>query len=248
MRRLSFVHRFVFVCALALLGSVAPGAEPNASKPTGRFLFQPQWLWAGTSESTLQGTGFLIKHAEKIYGVTSIHFLDFNAGGLTMATWCDLRDGSPVVTFRASVGIPDRTSIERLSDVRHDFLVLVAPELKEECSQLEIEFVERYAADTRFWLPNKNAAAPDGYSWVDGVLEQDAGNYLKIRLRQSITVESQSGSPVLNAATGKVAGLIYGAEESGGYVTLICCPARSLVRWLRRPAAAVSLTRSVRKS
>lgn len=244
------LNALAWIARLALASvatSGSHGAEAVAAKPTGRFLFQPQWLWAGNSETTLQGTGFLIKHAEKIYGVTSIHFLDFNAGGLTMATWCDLRDGSPVLTFRASVGPPDRTSIDRLSDVRHDFLLLVAPELKEECAPLELEFVERYRTGARFWFPNKNPAAEEGYEWIDGLLEQDAGHYLKIRLRGPVALLSQSGSPVLHATTGRVAGLVYGGEEANGGVTLICCPARSLVRWLRRPPAPVSLTRSIRK-
>jgi hypothetical protein len=59
-----------------------------AEKPVGKFLFQPMLIW-GTSEVTHQGTGYLMKYENKIFGVTSIHFLNFDAGGLFEAIWLD---------------------------------------------------------------------------------------------------------------------------------------------------------------
>lgn len=112
------------IVALVVGGSRLLATETE--RPTGKFLFRPMLIWA-TSEVTHQGTGFLISHAGQHYGVTSIHFMDFTAGGLFEAIWLDIPTSKTVVGFRDSVGRPGRTSIDRYVDIAHDFVIMPSP-------------------------------------------------------------------------------------------------------------------------
>lgn len=215
-------------------------------KPDGRILFQPQLQW-GNSDTTFQGTGYLIEHGGKFFGVTSIHFLNFDAGGLQGATWLDVPTESPVTTFRASLGRPARTAISRMRDVADDFLLLPCAQLPAETVALKLEQVARYEPGTRLWFPNKSRHEATGHAWIDATVVEDAGYWIQVRLADPIVIQSQSGSPVLNATTGRVVGMLQGAEDQNGVTMLYLCPARSLLKHLARNPRPVSLTTSIRR-
>jgi hypothetical protein len=231
---------------LALLVSGQMRSAEFVFKPDGRILFQPQLLWAN-NDTTLQGTGYLIEHKGKFFGVTSIHFLNFDAGGLKSATWVDVATESPVATFRASLGGPLRTSITRMRDAADDFLLLPLASQPEATTVLELEQVAKYAPGTALWFPDKNRDTPAGHTWIDATVVEDAGFWIQVRLAQPIHLQSQSGSPVLNAETGKVIGMLQGAEDENGRTMLYLCPARSLIKHLGRNLKTVPLMTSIRR-
>jgi hypothetical protein len=151
------IIRNTLVLALLLCAFPACSKQetlPPLPKPDGRFLFQPQLVW-GNSETTHQGTGYLINHGQHIYGVTSIHFLNFDAGGLRKAVWEDINTDEAVVEFSKSIGKPARTEIERYPDIQHDFLLMPLEKSIGNCTTLELESVHRYANKTKLWFPNK---------------------------------------------------------------------------------------------
>ncbi len=239
-----FLTRLLLPCALALL---LPAAVARAAdKPDGKILYQPQLLWAN-SMTTLQGTGYVIAHGGKLYGVTSVHFLDFEAGGLRAATWLDVYSERPLATFRASLGRPARTAFPRPTDVAHDFLLLPCNAPPEEGVALQLEDVARYEPGTRLWFPSKSRQVETGHDWIDATVVEDLGHLLRVRLASSITLESQSGSPLLNAATGKVVGMIHSGTDERGATILTLCPARSIVKFLGRRQELTSLLSSIRR-
>jgi hypothetical protein len=238
-------HVFLLVL-LSFLSAVGLSASGGASKPSGKFLFQPQLLW-GNSECTVQGTGYIIVHDKKYFGVTSIHFLDFNAGGLQSATWLEIPSEVPVATFRSSLGRPLRSAITLPQHVADDFVLMPLRTMPEDYTALQLEQVERYSTDTRLWFPNKRLDLEAGYEWIDATVIEDAGHLIRVRLRESVTLQSQSGSPVFNAETGKVVGMVQGGTDENGRTVLTLCPARSLVKHLGRRQQIFSLTTSIRR-
>ena len=236
---------FTRACLLAACFAVhaAPAAD-IVLKPEGKILFQPQLLWAN-SMTTFQGTGYLIEHGGKLFGVTSIHYLDFDAGGLGSATWLDVYSERPLATFRASLGRPARTTITRPRDVADDFLLLPCTKPPEEGTPLHLENVEHYASGTRLWFPNKTRDIDLGHQWIDATVVEDLGYLIKVQLRDPIAIESQSGSPVLSADTGKVIGMVQAGAEENGKVTLTLCPARSVLKFLGRRQQTYALMTSI---
>lgn len=236
--------RFLVSCVVAL-GVLAPLTHA-VTKPDGKILYQPQFLWAN-SMSTFQGTGYVINHGGKLYGVTSVHFLDFDAGGLRAATWLDVPTERPLATFRASLGRPARTAITRPRDVADDFVLLPCNAPPEEGLALQLEQVARYESGTRLWFPNKNRQVELGHEWIDAAVVEDLGHLIRVKLSASVVMNSQSGSPLLNAATGKVIGMVNGGEEERGAIILTLCPARAVLKHLGRRQELTSLMTSIRR-
>lgn len=236
--------RLFFLLILSFSAAVAADAE----RPSGRFLFQPQLTW-GNGEVTRQGTGYFVKYDGRLYGVTSIHFLNFNAGGLKEAAWLDIHDEKPAAKFSKSLGRPTKTAIELLEDIQHDFLVLPLGETEPPpgYAALEIEAVDKYPAGTKLWFPNKTPDEESGYKWVEAEVIGDIGPMLKVKLLQPVTLRSQSGSPFLNQKTGKVAGMLMGGEEKNGVAELFLCPARFVAKRLESKPAEIPLIESIRE-
>lgn len=211
-----------------------------ADKPDGRFLYQPKLIW-GNSKITHQGTGYLLKHDNRYFGVTSTHFLDFEAGGLSEAVWVDIRTMRPVLSFRNSLGKPERTEIKLNTDIAHDFVLMPTETLPTGCKALEIESVNRYAKGTRLWFPNKSLNGKFGYEWVEAEVVEDVGPLIVVKLLADIELRSQSGSPFLNQKNGRVIGMLFGGDKD----ELILCPARSLVKRLKSNKKSMSLLTSI---
>ena len=231
---MGFFRPSSFLPAVALCVGLATAAGAEVIlRPGGRILFQPQLLWSD-SMSTLQGTGYVIQHAGKFFAVTSLHFMDFDAGGLRSATWLDVVNQTPLATLRASLGRPVRAAFTQPRHVADDFLLLPLSAEPEGTRALVLEQVERYSPGERLWFPNKTRESEFGHEWIDATVIEDAGHLIKVRLRDPVTLESQSGSPLLNAATGKVVGMVHSGTEEEGKVILTLCPARSIAKYLAR--------------
>jgi hypothetical protein len=235
-------HLATLLCLAAGL-ALFPPATVAADKPTGRFLFQPMFIWS-TSEVTHQGTGFLLKDGTRTFGATSVHFMDFDAGGLFEAIWLDITNEKVVTSFRTSLGKPERTAIDRIGDIQHDFVLMPAESLPANCAALEVEDVADYKAGTKLWFPNKNPESPDGYTWVEAEVIDDKKVLTTVKFLSEVELESQSGTPFINQDTGKVIGLLMGGDAK----EIILCPARSLAKRLKSTDAVVTpLMESIKK-
>lgn len=240
----SACHALILSALLLIAISARLVGAEAAVRPAGKILFQPQLLWSN-SMTTLQGTGYLIEHGGKCFGVTAVNYLDFNAGGLGSATWLDVYSERPLATFRSSLGRPLRTTFTKPGDTVDDFLLLPCNHPPEEGTPLQLENVSRYEPGTRLWFPNKSREVEIGHEWIDGTVVEDLGYLIKVRLQDPVSFQTQSGSPVLNAETGKVIGMVHEGEEVNGKCVLTLCPSRSLTRHLGRRQPTVSLLSSI---
>lgn len=230
--------------SLLLLFSLllAPNLSAQTERPSGRFLFQPMLIWA-TSEVTHQGTGYLIRSDERIFGVTSLHFMNFEAGGLFEAIWLDIRTSKPIVRFDRSLGQPAKTSIETYADIEHDFVLMPAEGLPPDCAALEIEVIQRYPKGAKLWFPNKSGASDIGYDWIEAEIVKDDGHMIRVRLLSKIALQSQSGSPFISQKSGRVVGMLMGGDEK----EIFLCPARSLARRLEAAPKEVTLMSGIKR-
>ena len=229
-----------FILGVNLSAAFLHPAE--VARPEGRFLFQPMLIW-GTSEVTQQGTGYLIQHEGKWFGVTSTHFLDFGKKGLFEAIWLDIPSDEPVIGFKKGLGKPERTEIERHTDIEHDFLLLPAEVPPAKAAGLQLDAEGNYAAGTKLWFPNKSTKAETGYEWVEGEIVKDEGYMIRVKLLSRVALRSQSGSPFLRQDNGRVVGMLMGSEGK----EILLCPSRSLLKRLKSGAAEVPLMEAIRK-
>lgn len=66
---------------------------------------------------------------------------------------------------------------------------------------------------------------------------------IKVRLLSPVTLQSQSGTPFINQATGRVAGMLMGGDKNELYL----CPARGLLERLSQNMADIPLIESITK-
>jgi hypothetical protein len=200
------------------------------------------FIW-GTSKVTHQGTGYLIQHEGKWFGVTSTHFLKFSPQGLFEAIWLDIHTDEPIIGFKKSLGKPERTEIVRSEDIQHDFLLLPAEAPPAKSEGLQLDPTDKHPAGTKLWFPNKSAKVAAGYEWLDAEVVEDEGPMLRVKLLSKVRLQSQSGSPFLRQDNGRVIGMLMGAEKD----VILLCPSRSLLKRLQSGAPEVSLMEAIRK-
>ncbi len=84
-----------------------------------------------------------------------------------------------------------------------------------------LELDPRTAIDPneRVYFHDKCAFGQKNYAILEGLLIRTAPEQYEVMLYQDIRPESQSGSPVISQATGKVIGIVAEAGASGGDVT-----------------------------
>ncbi|MBS0660155.1 MAG: hypothetical protein JSR82_18105 [Verrucomicrobia bacterium] len=234
----------LLLCALLqvlTLRSNSLAAPPDA-RPEGRFLFQPKLVWANGSV-TYQGTGFLLRAGERYFGATSLHFMNFAAGGLLEAVWLDIVNESTVASFKDGFGLPAVSKFETEAEIEHDFLLMPMPALPKGTTALQLDETDSFAAGMELWFPDKTPTEKSGYRWIRAVVVADEGHVLRIRLLDPVKLQSQSGSPAIAKASGKVIGLLFRGSER----ELLLCPARSLTRRLSAPLPAVPLAESIKQ-
>ena len=202
--------------------------------PSGVLVYQPQFLWADNSE-TLQGTGFLVATADRqVVGVSSSHFLDLEGPRLFSASWCDVRDDRPIVRFTHSLGRPGHAGqVEGTIDLRSDYIILVPDQPVTGRPVLELDPRPMPELSERVVLPNKADREPQGYEWREGrVVERDVG-YFGVEFETLFPLQSQSGSPLISKATGRVVGTLSRGGERLGRTVILVAPASGILAAIR---------------
>lgn len=208
---------------------------PAAGPPGKRILFQPMFTWLG-AEPTYQGTGFFAKAPNgKIAAVSSAHFLDRDGPALLEAKWLEVPTGKPVASFTRSWGVPGHAGTRRpVVDLRSDYLLMPAPEAITADLALELDSRPRPKRDERIWFPDKDDSLPLGYRVVAGTVVESEEKYSAVVLDKEITLQSQSGSPFISQATGRVIGTLSGADLGGDKPRLLLTPASGILAALAR--------------
>ena len=199
------------------------------------ILFQPMFVWAG-SEPTYQGTGFFAKAPNnKIVAVTSAHFLNMNGPPLQEAKWLDVRTNKWVATFTLSWGTPGRSGTRHpLLDLRSDYLLMPASSSITPDKVLELDSRPKPKLKERIWFPNKDETAPLGHQVVAGSVVESDEKYSIVILDKEVPLQSQSGSPFISQATGKVIGTLSGADSANGQLRLLITPSSGILAMLAK--------------
>jgi hypothetical protein len=209
--------------------------QPPSPPPDKPILFQPLFIWR-TGRPTPQGTGFFAKAPdERVAAVTSSHFLDLHGPALLEARWLDIRTQAPVATFKLSWGPPGTggTATPTL-DLRQDYLLLPVQDRVPGDQVLELDPRAQPEVGERIWFPNKDKTAPLGYQMVTGTVVAARVQYVSVILDQPIALVSQSGSPIISQATGRVIGTLSRGGRERGQTLLILAPAPALLEALTK--------------
>jgi hypothetical protein len=123
-----------------------------------------------------------------------------------------------------------------------DFFFLPATE----AASTGLKLDERVAPKTgeKVWFPNKNFDSPEGYDWMEGTIESASSEKILVRLPGSLKLQSQSGTPFISAATGRVIGVLVGASREAiifGNWIIEATPASCLRRGLESPRKLMQL-------
>jgi hypothetical protein len=117
-------------------------------------------------------------------------------------------------------------------DLRPDFLIFSGADVATTHNILALDEREMPDVGEKIWFPNKNASADWGHQIITGkVSETDAKNII-VTLNKYITLRSQSGSPVISQATGKVIGTLSRSGADRGRTILLLCPARGILNMI----------------
>jgi hypothetical protein len=221
------------VLLFSILQIHAPAAAFNT--PDKVILFQPMFIWR-TGGPTHQGTGFFTKAPDgRVAAVTSAHFLDMHGPALLEARWLDIRTKTPVATFELSWGQPGNGGTDTSTlDLRRDYLLMPVQEQLPDEQILELDPRTKPEGKERIWFPNKDKAAPLGYRVVIGTVVVADMKYITVILDQQITLVSQSGSPIISQATGRVIGTLSRGGRERGKTVLLLTPASALLEALCR--------------
>jgi WD40 repeat protein len=206
-----------------------PKVTPSPTQPDKTILFQPKFIYE--DNTTYQGTGFFARAPNgNIAAVTSSHFLRQEGAPLVKAEWLDIRADKTVARFSKSWGLPG--SGGNLLSLRSDYLLMpVEQDIPGEMI-LELDPRALPLQGERIWFPNKDPDRALGYDIVPGKVTNPVDTGITILLDRPITVQSQSGSPVISQATGKVLGTLSRAFRGQGRTTLQFCPSRAIIEAL----------------
>lgn len=227
------------------IGTTAPLAK-LLDQP---ILFQPVFLWADSKE-TRQGTGFLVKAPNgKVSGVTSAHFIDFDGQPLKKAAWVDIRTKKHVIRFTKSYGMPGDGGTSNIFkiDLRSDYLVLSGE--MEVPDNLLLQLDERVSPEVgeRVFFPNKDSNQAIGFQIVGGQVSEANPGYYIVELDTAVTMQSQSGSPIISQSTGKVIGTL--SRSSGKETrTLHLTPSSSILETMKSSVEFPELEKVIGKT
>lgn len=205
-----------------------PNASSSASsslQPQGRFLCQPV-LHYKDQEPLTKGTMYFVHNREnRIAAVGSASNLNFSGTPLIKIDCLSIKDGSLITTLDKSWGQPGKPgSLKPTKVLSNDYFI--APVEKSLSPDMALELDDRACPDMneKVWFPNKSNSSEFGYEWVDGVVEQRSTLSVQVRLAKQITLDSQSGSPVISATNGKVVGTMSFGVTTGDVTTIHLCP------------------------
>jgi hypothetical protein len=221
----------LLLCFFLLIPESAAAFNP----PDKPILFQPMFIWR-TGAPTHQGTGFFAKAPDgRVAAITSSHFLDMHGPALLEARWLDIRTQAPVATFKLSWGPPGAGSTDTPTlDLRRDYLLLPVQDRVPGDQVLELDPRAQPEVRERIWFPNKDKTAPLGYRVVTGTVVAADLKSISVMLDQPITLASQSGSPIISQATGRVIGTLSRGGRERDRTLLILAPASALLEALTK--------------
>ncbi len=212
-------------------GAATPAPASTALRPTGKFLFQPCFRYENR-EPVVKGTGFFLRVGDdRIAAVSSTECVELNSARLisVLAVGISLRDFEPVAKMHQSWGMPGSGGKETpVLDLRSDYFIMpVAANLPDD---MLLELDERPAPGNgeAVWYPSKSFSHHLGYEWIEGVVDEIVPGHISVRLKKSAVLESQNGSPVISATTGKVIGVLFKGKKRRGRMVLSLCPAASI--------------------
>jgi len=211
-------------------GLVDATGDKRVEAPAGKLIYQPMLTW-DTGEPTFQGTGFLVKTPDgEVVGVTSAHFVDFDAKALIKVDYMSVTNGRSVAAFDKLLGAVGKGFEagpgEELGDAGADFLLFTADNVPTGLRPLELDTRDRLEKREPVWLVNKDAMQPPGYELLEGYLHSADRDCVYAVFEPAFELRSQSGSPVISQRTGKVVGVLAAGGSQDDQTGIYLTPAR----------------------
>ena len=219
--------------------------EEAVPMPLGALICQPNFHFSDGSK-TEQGTGFFVAASdEEILGVTSAHFINFDGPALTSAGWAGVDTGDVIALFTHSYGPPGNAGNEVTGDLRPDYLIFSGSEIGTHHTILELDARQQPEIGEPVWLPNKDASQDWGHRMLTGKVEEAQAEFTLVRLDNYITLQSQSGSPIISQRTGKVIGTLSRGGMDRGRTMLLLCPASGILEAISRNPEKIPLAEAI---
>lgn len=256
LRRAGLVLLFLAFSAYYFLSTKQQQPAPQhlqiaakVNPPTQPILFQPAFLWQDSND-TRQGTGFFTRTTNgQTIGITSSHFIRFDGPVLKKAAWLHIRTKEPVTKFSKSFGIPGNggSSDFLRTDLRSDYLLLLADNPIDEKYLLELDEREMPQVGEPICFPNKNSNVELGFILVSGHVSAVHTGYITINLDQSVAMQSQSGSPIISLMNGKVIGTL--SRSVGKESTILnLTPASAILQAIKNTTSFPSVEEVIGKT
>jgi hypothetical protein len=243
MTRLPLICCLLLVCLPACDGSstgqggaggyglVDATGDKRVAAPAGKLIYQPMLTW-DAGEPTFQGTGFFVKTPDgEVVGVTSAHYVDFDAKTLIKVDYMSVTNGRSVAAFDKLLGPVGQgfeagADDEALGDASADFLLFTADHVPTGLRPLELDSRDRFEKQEPVWLVNKDAMRPPGYELLEGYLHSADRDCVYAVFEPAFELRSQSGSPVISQRTGKVVGVLAAGGSEDDQTGIYLTPAR----------------------
>jgi len=166
---------------------------------------------------------------------------------MVSAAWIAFPEFEAVTEFEYSYGAPgDEGTLEPI-DLRRDYLIVAGEKNATEVTPLELDERKVIDENERVWLPNKDQNTTEGHTLVEGTVVEASKEYVTVILDEEITLQSQSGSPLISQQTGKVIGTLSRGGNSDGSTVLFLCPARSILDAIEKEPSLVPLRKAIGK-
>ena len=227
----SFVGMFIVGVALVMAGRThGRVAPPSRDK---QLLAQPRLDFAD-GRITDQGTAFFV-HAPNgaTAAVTASHYLDQNGPALSHVWLLSVTAAEPTALADSTVGwgLPGGQGVRGANDVtdlRADRFLLPVSVDEHNVHVLDLDDRAGPQLGERVWLPDKQPSEPGGVRLIEGTVVQIETRFVCVQLDEALKLQSQSGSPVISQANGKVLGLLGGGTEESGRTLLFLNPAHEI--------------------
>ncbi|MEM7160662.1 MAG: hypothetical protein AAF799_47940 [Myxococcota bacterium] len=176
-------------------------------------LFQPVLVWSDDSV-TVQGTGFVVEHGGRSFAVTSSHFIAPSPTPLARVALGSIPKLDKLTTTPHAWGPMGPALGEHGDDFRDDYLVMPIDAVDLQSLELDSREVPQVGEDV--WFPDKSDDVDYGHVVRTGRVTAATLGVVEVALDEPITLESQSGTPVLSARTNRVLGILGGADSEQG--------------------------------
>lgn len=225
-------------------------SEPQASKPplllTQRLLFEPELNWEG-GEKVRRGTAFVVQSGERCFITTTSHTLRFDGPALSSITLYGSEEEGALGAANLSWGRPGTggTTERTFMDLNDDVLLLPCRSVPGGRAPVSFTEVADVQVGDEVWLPNRSKEAELGHEPKMGRITQITSGFVSVRF-DSLKLQSQAGSPVLDEA-GQLVGVFSRAlPEKDGSTEVFLAPARAVWRQASSAEGVFPLASTVR--